>query len=211
MPQFILVGGGFSAPPVNTVLPAISGTAQVGETLTTTDGTWTNSPSGYAYQWKSAGSNVGTDQNTYVPVTGDIGNTITVVVTASNGGGSTPATSDATSAVLPAEPIANFTGTPLSGTAPLTVAFTYTGTGGTPDDYDWEKNDGGGWVAFDGTPTAEDPTEDFAAGTWSVRVTASNGGGSDTHTETDYIEATAAPSGGGTGSTRLALRLGLGL
>lgn len=108
-------------------------------------------------------------------------------------------------------PVADFTGTPTSGTAPLTTAFTYTGTGGTPDDFHWEKNDGGGWVAFDGTPTAENPTEDFTAGTWSIRVTASNGGGSDTHTETDYITATAPSSGGVQQPRRLRLGLGMGL
>lgn len=196
MPQFILVGGGFASPPVNTVLPVISGTAQVGQTLTSTTGTWSNTPTSYSYQWKSAGSNVGTDQNTYVPVTGDIGNTITVTVTASNTSGSTPATSAATSAVVAATPIADFTGTPLSGIAPLSVTFTYTGTGGTPVSYSWEKNDGGGWVAFASTPTAQNPTESLAAGTWSVRVTATNTGGSDTKTRTNYVTSTAASTGG---------------
>src|SRR5690606_13340074 len=44
--------------PENTVLPAISGTAQVGETLTASTGTWINEPDSYTYQWKRAGVNI---------------------------------------------------------------------------------------------------------------------------------------------------------
>lgn len=80
--------------PINTVAPVVSGTPQVGQVLTTTDGTWIGAVS-FAYQWKSNGVNVGTNTNTYTPVVGDIGNLITCVVTATNGNGSTPATSNA--------------------------------------------------------------------------------------------------------------------
>src|SRR4029077_20403156 len=79
--------------PVNTVLPAISGTTQVGQTLTTTNGTWTGSPTGYAYQWKRGGSNIsGATASTYLLVTADLAATITVTVTATNVIGSTSAT-----------------------------------------------------------------------------------------------------------------------
>ena len=37
--------------PVNTTAPTISGTAKVGQTLTAGDGTWSNTPTSYAYQW----------------------------------------------------------------------------------------------------------------------------------------------------------------
>lgn len=80
--------------PVNTVVPVVSGTTTVGSTLTTTNGTWTNSPTGFSYQWKSGGVNVGTNQNTYVPVLADVGNTILCVVTASNASGSGSANSN---------------------------------------------------------------------------------------------------------------------
>lgn len=85
--------------PTNSVLPVISSSSPVvGTPETTTNGTWTGSPT-FAYQWQSAGSNVGTNSSSYTPVIGDIGNTLTVVVTATNGSGSTPATSSATSVV----------------------------------------------------------------------------------------------------------------
>lgn len=89
-------------PPVNSVLPAITGTAQVGQTLTSSNGTWSGSPT-FTRQWKANGTNIsGATNSTYVPVVGDIGKTITVTVTATNAGGSATATSAATAAVVSA-------------------------------------------------------------------------------------------------------------
>jgi hypothetical protein len=36
--------------PVDTVVPTITGTAQVGQTLTATTGTWTHNPTSFTYQ-----------------------------------------------------------------------------------------------------------------------------------------------------------------
>jgi hypothetical protein len=87
--------------PVNTVAPAITGTAQVGQTLTASTGTWSNSPTSYAYAFSVGGSltQYGAS-STYAPQTADVGKTVTVTVTASNAGGSAMATSAATSAVV---------------------------------------------------------------------------------------------------------------
>lgn len=91
-------------PPSNTVAPSISGTAQVGQTLTASNGTWVGAATIiYSYQWKRAGSNiVGATSSTYVPVLADIGNTLTVDVTGTNSDGSATVTSSATSAVIAA-------------------------------------------------------------------------------------------------------------
>jgi hypothetical protein len=87
-------GGGVSAP-VNSAPPVISGTPQVGQTLTASNGTWTGSPT-FADQWLLGGSPIsGATGATFVPVTGDIGGMLSVTITATNGGGSTPATSAA--------------------------------------------------------------------------------------------------------------------
>ena len=40
-----------AAPPSNTVLPAITGAAQVGQVLSGSTGTWSGSPTSFAYQW----------------------------------------------------------------------------------------------------------------------------------------------------------------
>jgi Flp pilus assembly pilin Flp len=45
------------AVPANTGLPVISGTPQVGQTLTTSNGTWSNNPSDFDYQWQYTQNN----------------------------------------------------------------------------------------------------------------------------------------------------------
>lgn len=94
-------GGG--AAPVNTVLPAITGTAQDGQVLTVSNGTWSNAPTSYARQWKRGGANIaGATGTTYTCVTADVGSTITCTVTATNASGSASATSAPTAAVTAA-------------------------------------------------------------------------------------------------------------
>jgi hypothetical protein len=85
----------FSAP-VNTVAPAITGTAQEGQTLTCSTGTWTGNPTPtYTYQWKRNGSNIGSATNsTYTLVTADVGQSIKCTVTATNFIGSASADSN---------------------------------------------------------------------------------------------------------------------
>lgn len=89
------LGGAVVLPPVNTVLPAISGTLAIGQVLSTTDGTWTGTaPIVYTYQWKRNGADIGgATANTYTLTTSDPGTTITSTVTATNAGGSASATS----------------------------------------------------------------------------------------------------------------------
>lgn len=88
--------------PVNTVAPAITGTAQVSQTLTSTTGTWSGSPT-YVRQWFAAGVAIsGATAATYVPVVGDVGKIITVRVTATNDKGNVSVTSAPTAAVVAA-------------------------------------------------------------------------------------------------------------
>jgi hypothetical protein len=70
----------------NSVLPVISGALDYGNVLTCSTGTWTGTPAPtYTYQWQNAGSNIsGETANTYTSVFGDVGDTITCEVTATN-------------------------------------------------------------------------------------------------------------------------------
>jgi hypothetical protein len=82
-----------AAAPVNSVLPSIAGTPQVGQTLTAHEGVWTGAPQ-FTYQWKNEGVNISLATNkTYVPVAGDIGDNLTVAVTGTNATGAATATS----------------------------------------------------------------------------------------------------------------------
>jgi hypothetical protein len=95
------------SPPANTAPPTIGGTTQQGQTLTEAHGTWTNSPTGFTYQWlqcDALGSGclpISTaNAKTYTPVAADVGHTIEVQETASNAAGAgAPATSAATADV----------------------------------------------------------------------------------------------------------------
>lgn len=92
-----------AAAPTNTVLPAVSGIAQVGETLTALEGVWTGAPT-FTYQWQeddSGWANIsGATSRTYDPVVGEVGNPLRVVVTGTNSEGSASATSQPTADVL---------------------------------------------------------------------------------------------------------------
>jgi len=84
--------------PVNTVAPVVSGSGVVGQTLTTTDGTWTANPLPitYAYQWQRDGLPIsGATSSTYLLVYADRGASVRCVVTATNVIGSTAANSNA--------------------------------------------------------------------------------------------------------------------
>jgi hypothetical protein len=92
--------------PTNTVLPVITGIAQIGQTLAATTGTWTGGPPSFAFQWQRCPP-VGTacldladaTGGTYLVTTGDVGSTIRVTVTATNSLGSAAAASEPTAPV----------------------------------------------------------------------------------------------------------------
>lgn len=87
--------------PDNTVLPTITGDAEVGKTLTASDGTWTGSPSPtYTYQWFGDGESLPGETSSTLELTSDhLGMVITVAVTAHNVNGTATAISAATATV----------------------------------------------------------------------------------------------------------------
>lgn len=95
-----LAGGN---PPTLTVNPAITGTAEVGEVLTLSNGTFTgDAVITYAYQWFAGGVAIsGANANTFTLTSAQLGKVITARVTATNASGSASGYSAATTAVAP--------------------------------------------------------------------------------------------------------------
>jgi len=131
--------------PANTVAPVVSGTATVGQTLSTTTGSWTGTPTPtYTYQWQRSGSNIGgATGSTYTLVSADAGATIRCVVTATNSAGSASANSNSTAAVAQAP--ANTAAPTISGTTQVgstlsSTTGTWTGTPTPTYSYQWQRN-----------------------------------------------------------------------
>jgi hypothetical protein len=90
-----------TAGPVNSVLPAISGTKQVGQTLTCSTGTWSRSPS-FTYQWLRNGQPIaGATASTRLLAAGDSGALMSCRVTATKAGVKKSRTSAQTTAIAP--------------------------------------------------------------------------------------------------------------
>ncbi|MGA2013564.1 MAG: C1 family peptidase [Solirubrobacteraceae bacterium] len=89
--------------PANAALPTISGTLKVASKLTATTGTWSGVGNTYSYQWQRYGtswSNIsGATSSTYTLASADSGDTIRVVVTATNPDATVGADSAATAKV----------------------------------------------------------------------------------------------------------------
>lgn len=91
-----------NAVPLPTVAPAITGTPQVGEELTVSNGTWSPSADSYAYTWLRNGIVIpGTTTAAYTLVPADEGATIRARVTAVNTSGSFTASSNVVGPVVP--------------------------------------------------------------------------------------------------------------
>jgi N,N-dimethylformamidase beta subunit-like, C-terminal len=197
--------------PVNTSLPTISGTAQQGQTLTASPGSWSGTaPISYAYQWRRCDTNgancvdiVPFTAQTYVLAASDVGSTVRVVVRASNSAGSSSATS-AQTAVVQGTPVApvNTSAPTVSGTAVqaqmlMASPGSWSGTAPISYAYQWRDCDGSGNNCAN-IAGATSSSYVLAAGdvgsTVRVVVTASNSAGSSSATSAQ----TAVVQAGGT-------------
>jgi hypothetical protein len=87
--------------PVNSALPEIVGTAIVGETLTSTEGTWVGDSITYTYQWNRAGIELpGATDDAYIVTASDIGYVLSCSVSADNSGGGVVSTTAETDSVV---------------------------------------------------------------------------------------------------------------
>ena len=187
------------SPPVNTALPTIAGTATEGQALSASSGTWSGSPTSYAYQWQGCNalgegclSVGGATAQSYTLAASDVGGTMRVVVTASNAGGSTPASSAATAAVVPAPPppppppaptntaLPTVSGSAVEGQTLSASNGSWTGSP-TSYAYQWQdcNSSGESCVSISGaTASSYKLAARDVGSTMRVVVTASNAGGS---------------------------------
>ncbi len=115
--------------PTNVNSPTVSGTAQVGQTLNGSNGTWNGTtPFQFSYQWsrcdasgKNCNAIAGATDNQYPVVQADVGSTLIITVTASNSDGKDTQPSNATAVVTAAAPAPPATGCP-SGTGTIQIA-----------------------------------------------------------------------------------------
>jgi hypothetical protein len=177
--------------PQNTSPPTITGTAQEGQALAEAHGTWTNEPTTDTYQWLQCDSSgascaaiAGATSQSYVPVAGDVGNTISVEETASNEGGSGSATSNASAVVAgPPVPVNTappvITGSAQQGQTLTEVQGTWTGEP-TGYAYQWLQCDslGSACLPMSGaTSQTYVPVAADVGHTLKAQETASNAGG----------------------------------
>ena len=150
-------GASTATAPVNTALPDISGTPQSGLTLTASTGTWSGSPTGFAYQWRQCGASGGNCADvpgavarTYAVTEADIGHTLRVAVTATNSVGSSTAVSAATTVVQSASsPPVNTVAPSVAGSAVQGQTLnvnpgTWTGTQPMTFTQQWQRCDTAG-------------------------------------------------------------------
>jgi hypothetical protein len=174
--------------PQNNAVPVVSGQAQEGKTLTTSNGTWSNSPTSFAYQWQACdngGNNcsniTGATQKTYTVAAGDADKTLRVQVTATNADGSTSATSKVSDVVSSKGGPTNTATPTISGTPKVGEeldATTGTWTGGVRSfSYQWQRCDaqGGACVSVqDATAKSYGVRSADVGNTLRVVVTATN-------------------------------------
>ena len=179
--EVIVVNAAPQPPVANFTATPTSGTAPLTVNFVNT------STNATGYTWTFPGGNPSSFSGTTPPsVVFQNAGTYTVTLTASGPGGTSTKTEVITVNAAPQPPVANFTATPTSGTAPLTVNFVNTSTNATG--YVWTFP-GGTPSSFSGTTP---PSVVFQnAGTYTVTLTASGPGG--TSTKTEVVTVNAAP------------------
>jgi hypothetical protein len=183
--------------PTSTSAPAISGDTTVGQTLSESHATWTNNPTSYTYQWEDcndAGNNCtaigGAINQTYPLASTDAGDTIRVVETATNAGGSSSlATSSPTGPVQTPSPPATkptdstpptISGTSTVGSALAATTGTWSGTPPPGYTYQWFRCTTSCAAIPGATASSYTVTSADGGAKIAVAVTATNAAGSTT-------------------------------
>nr|MBA2559789.1 S8 family serine peptidase [Propionibacteriales bacterium] len=132
-----------SSPPpplFNVTPPSIGGITQEGQTLTAVPGDWTGGPTSFAYQWRrcssigsSCGNVIGATSASYATGSADVGSTMQVAVTATDGtntvtGYSPPSSVVQTTSVSKQNQAVTFTSTAPTGATVSGPTYTPTAT-----------------------------------------------------------------------------------
>ena len=213
---------GSRAAPSNTGEPVVSGTTVQGQTLVTTNGTWSGTPPlSFRYRWLRCDTSGGgvngaactvighAAGRTYFLRAADVGHRIRSRVIASNAEGTSSATSNATPGVVQAASAAGppvssspptISGTPQQGQTLTANHGTWKGAQPQTYTYQWRRCDsvGGACAGIAGATASTYLLRDVDVGhTMRVRVTAHNslGSRSATTTPTAVVTKAGIPSG----------------
>lgn len=130
-------------PAENATPPTVSGTAQVGETITVDEGTWTGDGTiTFSYQWYRGAELIpGATSKTYVCTDSDVGSTLSCEVDGENDAGGEEPFSDSTAAVIENNPVItsplSIVGIPAVGSGPVNISGLVLGPGETAT-YQWK-------------------------------------------------------------------------
>ena len=191
----------------NVTKPTTGATAQVGQTLKATPGTWDISSTTYTYQWfDNDAAIIGATLSSYLVPASEMGDAVYVAVVAHKSGyGSSDAafSEDAvvqqgTTPTASAAPVLSVAGVTVTS---LKMGQTVTATSGTWSasgvafSYQWQVSSGSGFVNIDGATTPQllidgthDPADFVVGDTYHVIVTATRAGyDTGTVTSKDYL------------------------
>jgi hypothetical protein len=135
--------------PAKAKVPVITGTAEDGQVLTTSNGVWKGTPPlTFSYQWRSCVKLVcttipGATGQTYRATTAELGQQLRVSVTAANSAGTATSSSYATAKILPGPPVntasPTISGLPIDGQTLTASPGTWAGTPPFSFAYRWRS------------------------------------------------------------------------
>jgi hypothetical protein len=192
--------------------PAGGGIAHDGETLSADPGTWNGTGTlTYAYQWQRCDANgdncqdiAGATGSHYTPTAADVGNTVRVVVTATNEAGTSTPTASTPIAIKASSAPVSATPPVLSGPAaqghPLTAnPGNWSVPGPATYTYQWQRCDAKGANCVDIPGATDDtytPTAADVGHTLRAEITATNDAGATSTTSTPSAPVQAASDPG---------------
>ncbi|MDR1799442.1 MAG: VCBS repeat-containing protein, partial [Bifidobacteriaceae bacterium] len=182
-----------AATPASIASVAITGTAQPGQVLTAAVGAVTPSGATLTYQWKLGGTVVGGNSPTYTVQTSDVGQSLTVTVTASATGYANASQTSApvtVAAVAASIASVSITGTPQPGQV-LTAAVGAVTPSGATLTYQWKL---GGTVVGGNSPTYTVQASDVSK-QLTVTVTANAAGYATASRTSAAVTIIALPAG----------------